>query len=319
MKILITGATGLIGKEIVSQCTLQGIPVHFLTTSPKKLHSIKGADGFLWDPNHHEIDLDCFKGVTAIVNLAGASVSNRWTRSNKEIILNSRIDTLKTLKKGIEQIERSSLTSFISASAIGKYPNSLTAFYTEKETATDQSFLGKVVKVWEKEIDTLKDLNLDVSIIRVGLVLSASGGALPQMTKPIKNYVGAVFGNGEQWQSWIHVEDVARMFLYVLEKKLKGIFNGVAPNPVIQSKLVQEIAVVLNKPLILPNIPEFMMKLVLGEMAYLLYASQRVSSKKIEQTGFDFKFHNINAALRHIYDKSNTDLAQGTAKSKEFS
>jgi NAD dependent epimerase/dehydratase family enzyme len=115
---------------------------------------------------------------------------------------------------------------------------------------------------------------------------------------------------GEQWQSWIHVQDLARIFLFIMEEELSGIFNGVAPNPVTNRKLVKEIAEVLDKPLILPNIPRFMMNLVLGEMSYLLFASQRVSSKKIEEEGFDFNYPNISSALRDIYI-SNRDQPSG--------
>ena len=121
------------------------------------------------------------------------------------------------------------------------------------------------------------------------------------MAKPVKNYVGAAFGTGEQWQSWIHIEDLARLFLFAINKELKGIYNGVAPNPVTNSKLVKEIAEVLKKPFLLPNIPQFLMRLILGEMSYLLFVSQRVSSKKIEDEGFDFYYKNVCNALENLY------------------
>ena len=134
----------------------------------------------------------------------------------------------------------------------------------------------------------------------MGLVLSMEGGALPAMVRPVKAYAGAAFGCGEQWQSWIHIEDLARQFLFVIEHGLEGVYNGVAPNPVTNAKLIKEIAEVLNKPLFLPNIPEGLMRLILGEMSYLLFASQRVSSKKIEEEGFEFYYKNVCRSLENI-------------------
>lgn len=300
---MITGATGLVGTALVALCRSRNIDVNYLTTNKNKIISLKGQQGFYWNPEEGQIDGDCFNGVSAIVNLAGASISKRWSRTNKKVILNSRINSLRTLYKGLESTDRSTITTFVSASAIGRYPDSLINYFTEKELKVDKSFLGEVVEAWENEIGRFQALNINVAQIRIGLVLSKFGGALPQMAKPIRNYIGAPIGSGMQWQSWIHIDDMARMFLFVIEHNLEGTFNGVAPNPVTNAKLVKEIATVLEKPLIFPNVPKFLLKLVLGEMSYLLFASQRVSSKKIEKAGFDFDYQNINGALQHIYGK----------------
>ena len=301
MKVLITGATGLVGSEITHLCHENGIEVNYLTTSKEKISAKANYQGFYWNPDIGEIDLDCFEGVSAIINLAGASISKRWTSEYKEVILSSRINSLKTLHKGISSIDSSQINSFVSASAIGIYPNSLSAFYDEEETAIDDSFLGEVVAAWEKEINTFATFEFPIAKIRIGLVMSDKGGALPEMVKPIKHYVGAAFGSGSQWQSWIHIGDLARMFLFAVKYNLNGIYNGVGPNPVTNTKLVKEIAKVLEKPLFLPNIPRFAMKGVLGEMSYLLFASQRVSSKKIEEDGFVFEHTNVCRALEEIY------------------
>ncbi|MFH6602033.1 TIGR01777 family oxidoreductase [Maribacter algicola] len=297
MRFLITGATGLIGKEIVALCHKRNIAVNYLTTSKEKIVSRGRYQGFYWDPDSGEIDLACFSEVSAIINLAGASISKRWTDHYKKEILASRINSLKTLYKGLEQVDSKKITSFVSASAIGIYPNSLGSYYTEDEKRVDDSFLGEVVNAWEKEADSFETFDLNVLKIRIGLVLSAEGGALPQMVRPIKNCVGAALGSGEQWQSWVHIEDLARIFLFVVEHELKGVYNGVGPNAVTNKKLIREIAKVLDRPLILPNVPEFVLKTILGEMSYLLLASQRVSSKKIEDEGFVFHFPNIDMAL----------------------
>ena len=164
--------------------------------------------------------------------------------------------------------------------------------------------MGEVVEQWEAEAERFNTFEFSVAKIRIGLVLAKEGGALPQMAKPIKMFAGAAFGSGQQWQSWIHLTDLARIFLFVAENNLTGVYNGVAPNPISQNKLVSEIARVLKKPLFLPNVPKFFIKTILGEMSYLLLASQRVSCKKIEKEGFVFDFQNISTTLQSIYSTS---------------
>ncbi len=301
MRYLITGATGLVGKQIVKLCQEQGIAVNYLTTSHNKIVSEKNYHGFFWNPGHDEIDTNCFEGVSAIINLAGAPISKRWTKENKRLVLSSRINSVRTLYNALEKGNFQEIKSFISASAIGIYPSSLEKYYEEDENQVDNSFLGEVVAQWEAETYKFNNLDLPGAKIRVGLVLASDGGALPQMAKPVKMFAGAAFGSGEQWQSWIHLTDLARIFLFAAENKLAGTYNGVAPNPVSQNKLIKEIAQVLKKPLFLPNIPEFFIKTVLGEMSYLVLASQRVSSKKIEEDGFVFEHQNISGALQSIY------------------
>lgn len=318
MGILITGATGLVGQRLVALCRAQHISVNYLTTRKNQIVTEEGCRGFYWNPDSGEIDLDCFNGVTAIINLAGAPISKRWTPNYKRKILSSRIHSLQTLHRALKTLANNSITSFVSASAIGIYPNSLSKFYEEDEQEVDWSFLGDVTQAWEEEIDTFGAFNCKVAKLRIGLVLSAEGGALPQMAGPINNYVGAAFGSGNQWQSWIHIEDLGRMFLFILENELEGTFNGVGPNPVTNSKLTKEIANVLNKPLLLPNIPQFVMRALLGEMSYLLFASQRVSSKKIEEEGFVFENQNIRRSLENLF--TDQQLHKGTDQkySKEF-
>ena len=191
----------------------------------------------------------------------------------------------------------------ISASAIGIYPSSLTEYYTENTEVSDTGFLGQVVNSWEKEARKFKTLGMQTALLRIGLVLSEQGGALPQIVKPIKNYVGAALGSGEQWQSWIHIEDLAQMFLFIAQKELDGVFNAVAPNPVTNKRLTKEAAKVFKRPLWLPNVPQIVMNLILGEMATILFASQRVSSQKIEKYGFNFQYQNICRALEDLYQK----------------
>ncbi|WP_425236245.1 TIGR01777 family oxidoreductase [Ulvibacterium sp.] len=318
MRILISGATGLIGREIVDLCHSQGISVNYLSTSKDKIVSRDNYKGFYWNPSSGEIDMDCFNEVDAIINLAGSSISQRWTSGYKKEIMSSRINTVRTLYHALEKIDGHSINSFVSASAIGIYPNSLTSYYSEDEREVDQSFLGEVVLAWEKEIDSLTSFGFSVAKIRIGLVMASDGGALPEMAKPIKNYIGTGFGSGEQWQSWIHIRDLARIFLFSAENRLQGTYNGVGPNPVTNNKLIKEIAKVLERPLLLPNIPKFVMKAILGEMSYILFASQRVSSKKIEEEGFVFHHKNICKTLENIYDRENGKKTPNKLLQKEF-
>lgn len=299
------------GSAIVEQCHKNDIAVNYLTTSKKKIASEPDYKGFYWNPNKGEIDLECFEGVTAIINLAGASISKRWTLAYRKKIISSRVNSLRTLHSALEKVDHQNILSFVSASAIGVYPDSLSRYYTEEEKAVDDSFLGEVVKVWEEEIDKFKSFSFSVAKVRIGLVMSCKGGALPEMAKPVKLYLGAAFGSGEQWQSWIHISDLARIFIFVLEHGLSGVYNGVGPNPVTNAKLVKEIAKVFDRPLWLPNIPKFVMRLLLGKMSYILFASQRVSCKKIEEEGFSFEYPNVCVALEGIYKSAECADASG--------
>lgn len=300
MKVLITGATGLIGKEIVKVCHDEGMHVNYLTTSKSKLEAKENYKGFYWNPGEDTIDETCFEGVDAIINMVGASISKRWTNSYKKTIINSRTRTAALLKSTIEKYNYP-VKQIISASAIGCYPSSLTNYYEEDFSKISDSFLGKTVLKWEAAIDQFNDLGINVCKLRIGLVLSEKGGALPEIIKPIKLGAGASLGSGEQWQSWIHIRDLANMFVYALQNNLTGIYNAVAPNPVTNKEFTKIAAKVLKKPLILPNIPKFVMKLMLGDMHILLFESQRISSKKIETEGFNFKYVNLEPALKNLF------------------
>lgn len=308
MKVLITGATGLVGQAIVKVLHDKGIPVNYLTTSKNKITSQEDFQGYYWNPSKGEIDLDCFKNVQAIINLAGTTIAKRWTPNHRKKVLLSRIDSLQTLKNGLEQSNNKEVECLISASAVGIYPDSISDFYDETETKVDDGFLGDVVQKWEAEADSFQQLDIDVAKIRIGIVLDKDEGALPKMSQPVKNFVGAPLGSGDQWQSWIHIEDLAQMFVFAVENNLKGIYNGVAPNPVTNTKMTKELAKILDRPLWLPNIPSFLLKAILGKMSALVLSSQRVSSKKIEEEGFTFQYVNICQALRSLYSSETADV-----------
>lgn len=302
MRILITGATGLIGTELVSLLLRNGVNVHYLTTSKNKIRNKKDYTGFVWDPQQGTIDENALIGVESIIHLAGATISKRWTNAYKQEIIESRIFSsnllFNTLKKNPHQVKQ-----IISASAIGIYPDSLTEIYTENSKQKDDSFLAHVVEKWEASVDKFHLLDIKVCKLRTGLVLSKKGGALPEMAKPIKWGIGAPFGSGKQMQSWIHIKDLTAFYLFAARNSLDGVFNAVSPNPVTNETLTQSIAKVLEKPLFMPHIPKFLMKLVLGEMHELLFASQNVSARKTEAEGFIFKFTSLDKALEDLLSK----------------
>lgn len=299
MRILITGATGLIGQEIAKQCRKEKIKINYLTTTKSKIVYKEDYHGYYWNPDRKEIDIECFEDVSAIIHLAGASIAKRWTSSYREKIISSRVDTAQLLIDSLSKIEHT-VEQIISSSAIGVYPDSLINYYDESFSNFDESFLSDVVQKWELAVDGFRSLGIQTAKVRTGLVLSDNGGALPQMLKPIKLGMGAAFGSGKQWQSWIHIKDLARIFIYILNNELSGVFNGVAPNPVSNTELTRLIAKKLHKPLFLPNIPRLVMKLALGDMHKILFESQRVSSKKIEDEGFNFKYNTLKPALEEL-------------------
>ncbi|HBD27477.1 TIGR01777 family oxidoreductase [Flavobacterium sp.] len=299
MTVLITGATGLVGQELVNLLLQNGYTIHYLSTSKSKLVTNTNYKGFYWNPKKAEIDTNALTGVEVTIHLAGASVAKKWTTAYKEEIIESRVLSTqllyKTLQKNSHQVKQ-----IISASAVGIYPDSLTDIYHETDLDIDVSFLGNVVKQWENEVSQFEKLEITVSKIRIGLVLAKNGGALQEMAKPIQYGVGAAFGSGEQYQSWIHVQDLVAIFQFVMENQLAGVYNGVAPYPVTNSELIKAIAKTLRKPLFLPNIPKFVMKLILGEMHQILFSSQHVSCRKLLDENFQFKFASLDKALNDL-------------------
>lgn len=298
-KVLITGATGLIGSELVRQCHAEGIAVNYLSTSREKIKNSENYKGFYWNPQNGEIDLRAFDGATAIINLVGSTIAKPWTRDYKKVILESRIDAINLLRDTLLKIDHS-IVHFISASGISIYPNSRTKLYTEEIEAVDTTFLSEVVVAWEAAAAQFKTMGMEVSKVRTGVVLSKNDGALPKLVKPIKLGVGAPLGSGEQWMSWIHLEDIAGIYLFLLKNQLEGKYNAVAPNPVQNKKMTKMIASKLNCPLWLPNIPSFAIKLLMGEMSVLVLEGQLVSSKKVEQLGYHFKYYNLENALQDL-------------------
>lgn len=301
MKVLITGATGLVGTEITSLLLKNGIHVNYLSTSEDKIQDEANYKGFYWNPEKGIIDDTCIAGVDAVIHLAGATISKRWTKAYKQEILESRVLTTNLLANLLKN-NANSVSHFISASAIGIYPDSLTNIYSEDFTDFDNSFLSHVVQEWEKAVDRVAQAgNIRVAKVRTGLVLSGKGGALVEMAKPIRFGLGSGLGTGEQMQSWIHIQDLVGIYYYIFKHEMEGTYNAVAPYPVTNNVLMKKIAETLDKPYFMPNVPKFVLEFALGEMSTLLFASQNVSAKKIIGDGYQFKYLSLDKALKEAF------------------
>lgn len=300
MTVLITGATGLVGKALTHICHTNGISVHYLTTSKNKIETRDNYKGFYWNSKEGILDEACLDGVTTIIHLAGATIAQRWTDDNKKVILNSRVETAKMLYTALQSKKEASAKHFISASAIGGYPSSLDKVYDETYPAYASGFLGEVVEAWEEIATQFQKLDIATAIVRTGIILDEEDGALPKIMQPITYGAGAPLGSGKQWQSWIHKEDMAAIYYHLLQNELTGIYNGVAPHPVTNEELTKQVAKVLDKPLLLPKVPKFALKLMLGDMSTIVLESQNVSAAKIEGSGYTFKYRHIEAALQDL-------------------
>jgi uncharacterized protein (TIGR01777 family) len=299
MNILITGATGLIGRKMVTLLKKDNHIIHYLSTSKAKIEHESNYKGFYWNPSKGEIDLAAFEDVSVIIHLAGASVSKKWTKAYKNEIIQSRVQTanllLNTLKAHPNKVKQ-----FVAASAIGIYPDDLTAIYHEDDSKIDDSFLGEVTQLWEESTNLFKSLPLLVTTIRIGVVLAKESGALVEMTKPIKFGFGASLASGKQYVSWIHIDDLVAIFKYVIDHNLEGIYNAVSPYPTTNEELTKAIAKTIHKPLFLPNVPKFMLRFLLGEMHQIVTSSQHVSSRKILDSGFQFQFASLSKSLQNL-------------------
>jgi len=297
-KVLITGGKGLIGRPLTQLLLENNHEVVHVSRSPSKDDKIKT---YCWDLDRMQLDKDALQGVDVIIHLAGAGIVDKpWTEERKKEILTSRTQGASLLKETCEN-ENIRLKSFISASAIGWYPLIISdKIYTE-DNEPGSGFLSNVCVAWEKSADEFSSIANHVSKVRIGIVLAKEGGALPQMTLPIKRYIGAPIGVGTQAMPWIHSKDVCNIFLHIMEKELSGVYNAVGPENATNEEFMQTIADVIDKPMLLPNVPEFLIKLLLGGKADLITKGVRVSSDRIKAEGFLYEFPTLNTALGDIY------------------
>ena len=298
--VLITGGTGLVGSRLTELLRAQDYAVSHLSRSPASPSS--SIPTYQWDIKQQSIDPQALADADYVIHLAGAGVADqRWTDERKQVILNSRTESTKLLRDAIAQAEPATTKAFVSASAIGIYgADTGDTLLTEESPAADD-FLADVVVQWEAAVDEIQKLGVRTVKYRIGIVLSTEGGALPPIAQTVRWGVGAPLGSGEQYLSWIHIDDLCRMFIHALEnEEMAGSYNAVGPQPVTNEVLTRTVARVMHRPLWMPNVPGFALKLALGELASAVLGGNRVSSRKIEDAEFRHKFDRLDLALADL-------------------
>ncbi len=298
MKIFMTGGTGFVGKTLAPALVRSGQEVTILTRAAKEEPS--GVSWVEGDPTQRGRWQDEVKEHEAVINLAGASIFTRWTEEAKKMIRDSRMITTRRL---VEALEGGRVKTFFSTSAIGYY-----GFHGDETLSEEASpggdFLALLAKDWEAEAKEAEKKGCRVVITRFGIVLGEKGGALGQMIPLFNKYLGGPLGSGKQWFSWIHIEDLVRAYLFLLEHpEISGPVNFTAPNPVRNKELSQSLGKILRRPAFLPA-PGFMLRLVLGEFGSILLEGQKVIPRKLLQAGFQFQYPEIAPALRQVVGAS---------------
>jgi len=297
MKILISGASGLVGTHLIPTLKAKGHEVYKLVRKTPK-----NSDEIQWNAKTgiFEKELSKIENFDAVVHLAGDNVADgSWTKEKKQRIRESRTVGTKVLVDSLKKLENPPKT-FISASAIGFYGNRGDEILTE-DSAKGEGFLSEVCGEWEAEAKKAADFGARVVMLRIGVVLSKDGGALAKMLTPFKFGVGGVVGSGKQWMSWIDLEDLISIVHFALEdENLNGAVNVTAPKPVTNQEFTKTLGAAISRPTIFP-IPEFAVKLIFGEMGEtLLLEGARILPKRLTESGFNFKHQNLEEALKDI-------------------
>ncbi len=299
--ILITGGTGLVGTALTEILVSKGYKIIILSRSKKpESGSVSYA---IWDINKGIIDKEALAKADHIIHLAGAGVADkRWTAKRKQEIVNSRVNSGKLILKALQETDNH-VQTIISASAIGWYGPDIKGsnkIFSEIDPP-DTSFLGETCRLWEQSIEPVTQLGKRLVILRTGIVLSNKGGAFKEFKKPLKAGIAGIMGSGKQIISWVHIDDLCRIYTEALENsQWHGIYNAVAPEYISNKTLTLKLARVRKKPFIPIHIPSFVLKLILGEMSIEVLKSTTVSAEKIRNNGFKFLYQNIDAALNEL-------------------
>lgn len=295
-KVLLGGGSGLVGNRLNQLLTKKGYDVWILSRSSKgKKNTIE------WDVKNQKLNSKEIEAFDHIINLTGAGIVDQpWTKERKKEIIDSRTQSTTLIAEAIRQNTKNPI-SFVSASAVGYY-GFVTGKHIFKETDDPgNDFLAETCELWEKSTEAISNMGIPTALVRIGIVLDKNGGALKEMAKPVKLFAAAALGTGKQYLPWIHIDDLCNLFIYAMENKLEGPFNAGAPNQVNNKTFTKVLAKVLKRPYFLPNVPAFMMKLILGTRALLVLEGSRVSPEKIQRTGFEFEFTDLEGALKEIY------------------
>lgn len=299
-KVLITGGTGLIGRRLSVALVSKGYQVIHLS----RKENLKATfPAYKWNIDDGEVDIRALEQADYIVHLAGAGVADKpWTTKRKQLIIDSRVKSGALLQQKLKEIGKRP-KAIVCASASGFYGNRGDE-QLDESASKGQGFLSDVVEKWEAANDGFKYVTDRLTQLRIGIVLSTQGGALQKMLPSYNFRIGAYFGSGQQYYSWIHIDDLVGMFTHAIEEEtVSGTYNAVAPNPVTNKYLAEMIGKMMSKSALLVPAPAMAMRLVLGEMSAVVLDGAKLSTDKISATGFDFTFVNVNSALRDLISR----------------
>ena len=296
--ILITGGTGLIGSRLTSLLAENGYNVSILTRKPRGNGTYKE---FKWDIDTDYVDSEAIENADYIIHLAGAGIADkRWSNERKKELYHSRIGTANLLYRKCSELDRYP-QAFISASGINIYGlDSGEAVQWEDQPELGSDFIAELCKDWESAAAQFADMGTRVVCLRTPMVLAREGGALPKMSLPVKWGLGAPLGSGKQIISWIHIEDLCRLYLFAIENSILGAFNASASQTLTNREFMARLAKSLSRPYFMPVVPAFLLKGFLGEMAGLVLGGNNASNEKILGEGFEFTFPGINSALENL-------------------
>ena len=299
MKVLVTGATGFVGRRLCETLHGRGDAVAVLSrdaeAAKRKVSAIETA--YSWNPGDEPAPVESLAGVDAVVHLAGETVVGGWSEAKKHAIRYSRVIGTRNLVAGIAQAE-SKPKVMVSASAIGFYGDRGEEELTEQSTPGDD-FLADISIAWEEEARKVESLGVRLARVRIGVVLGPGGGALGAMLLPFKLGAGGPLGSGHQWWSWIHRDDLVGLMLHLIDHDLSGAFNGTAPAPARQKDFARTLGRVLHRPAFMPA-PAFALKIAMGGFATELLSSKKVLPQATLASGYPFQHPDIEAALRNV-------------------
>lgn len=298
MKVAITGATGLIGKKIVKKLIERGDQVLVLTRSVEKTKGLFSANVDLveWDIKSKDLHTK-LEGVDAVIHLAGENVmGKRWNAQHKKKILESRVLGTRSIVDAIYKMDNRPKV-LVGASAVGYYGNS--EIQVDESSTVGAGFLADVVKAWEDETAKVELLNVRRVNVRIGIVLDKNDGALGKLLTPFRFFVGGPLGSGKQWFPWVHVDDVVDLFLFSLDNNINGVLNAVSPEIVRMNEFCKILGTVMNRPYFF-NVPEFILKLVVGEAAEVILTGANVTPNRTIELGYKFRYPKLQSALEEI-------------------
>ncbi|NRB53771.1 MAG: TIGR01777 family protein [Saprospiraceae bacterium] len=297
-KVLIAGGTGLIGSRLSYLLTQSGYEVAHLS---RKIGGNPQYPTYHWDPMKGVIDQDIVSQVDYVINLAGAGIADaRWTAARKKLIIDSRVKGNELLLSAFQELSDPP-KAYISSAAIGYYGDRGEQEISE-EDGPGIGFLSESCVAWEKSIEQIRNkTKIRTVAIRIGIVMSTQGGALEKMLLPLLAYTSTYFGNGQQWYSWIHIEDICRQFIFALEnEKMEGVYNGVAPNPARNKTIAKVLPKAKGITAAVVPAPSLALRLAMGEMADAVLTGTKISAAKIQAAGFQFEHPYLEEALRHL-------------------